>query len=76
MEAGANVSLKNAAGHDAAFEAEQAGKDEVASWLLSANNERGDLNVEEKDDIETVEGAADEDQNLTCDGMELDKTTT
>ena len=76
VEAGATVSVKNAVGHDAAFEAEQAGKDEVASWLLSANNERGDRDVEEKDEIETIEGATDEDQKLTSDDMELDRSTT
>ena len=57
VNAGADVSSKNAAGHDVVYEAEQAGKTEVVEYLLSncggletlsrdanaSNNEEGDV---------------------------------
>ena len=36
VDAGADMLVKKKAGHDVAFEAEIAGKEEVVNWLLSA----------------------------------------
>ena len=75
--AGADVAVKNAAGHNAAFEAEQAGKDEAASWLLSKSNEKeGESSVQEKEELETGEGDTNENQKSTGDNTELDGNTT
>ena len=49
VEAGADMGVKNLAGHDAAFEAEQAGKEEVAAWLIGVRAERDDLTVREEE---------------------------
>ncbi|KAI4148857.1 MAG: hypothetical protein LQ340_004905 [Diploschistes diacapsis] len=59
VDAGADVDVKNAAGHDAAFEAEQAQKEEVASWLVGAGNERASMDVKEEDVAENSEMNAD-----------------
>ena len=53
VEAGADLASKNIAGHDAAFEAEQSGKEEVANWLLSNRPEAEEVGVEEKEEVES-----------------------
>ena len=53
VAAGADPSIKNNAGKVAAVEAEEAGKDEVVSWLLSTENlesQSKEEDMEEQDD--------------------------
>jgi hypothetical protein len=55
---GADMFLKNHAGKDAVWEAEQRGNDELVGWLLAFGEERGmgevteeDIDVDEKDEM-------------------------
>ena len=79
MQAGASVAIKNGAGHTAAFEAEQAGKEDVASWLLEAGADIEDTNVEEEEVAELtddlVNGAAGDDDSLDGGHMDVGKNT-
>ncbi|KAI9834956.1 MAG: hypothetical protein M1819_002679 [Sarea resinae] len=60
VRAGADPLLKNSAGHDAVYEAEVAGKDEVVGWLL-ANG--GLVEIEEAEGVESeaAEGEGEDD---------------
>ena len=62
IESGAEIGRKNLAGHNAAFEAEQAGKEEVAAWLISAGDDGQEGDVKE----EEVSGELEADTNMTA----------
>ncbi|MCJ1231547.1 hypothetical protein MMC12_008224 [Toensbergia leucococca] len=60
IAAGADPDLKNKVGHDAMYEAERNGKEEVAEWLLGKGGSgvgklEGESSAEEKDGVKDIE---------------------
>lgn len=64
VTAGADAALKNAAGHDAVYEAERAEKTAVVEYLLKESKqlgtEAGESSAAEKQELDSVHGDGDE----------------
>ena len=72
MSAGADPDAKNHAGYDPAFEAEQAGKEDVATWLVNAGGDKEDAEPAEEEVAEDGGSVVDGDPEAVEEKMDAD----